>query len=219
LTLTDFLFNPNDPGRRSIHEVERYAALAGLAIRQDPATHLSAAGPLRLFLPPLAEQAAKTWMAQHVPAGMLPVALHLSAKWAGEGWPDSTCIDLARSLLDRFPALFLLVTAGPGESRFWTGANTILPQGRVQLMEKLEFADWAALLSQCRALVTMDTGSVHLAAAVATPVVDVFPVMNFLHASSRWAPWQVSHRIVQRPSPEQATDFAAEIQAALEALL
>lgn len=206
LTLTDWLPAANDPALVSIHEVERYAGLASLL----PAS-LPVAGPLRLQPMP---EAVKL---QNLPG--LPVALHLSAKWLGEGWPPDSCLRLANSLLDRFPELFLLVTAGPGEEKYFAGAASVLPPQRYQLLTQLPFGQWAGLLRGCRALVSMDTGAVHLAAAVGTPVVDVFPQQNFAHASSRWAPWRTPHRVVRRPGPDRAAEFTAEIHAALEALL
>lgn len=213
LTLTDWLQNPNDPSQASIHEVERYAALAGLA------GCASAKGPLKLSLPAETRDWATAQLATPRESGLVPVGLHLSAKWLGEDWPPDSCLTLARSLLDRFPDLFLLVTAGPGEEKFFDGAAAILPPERYRLLTQLSFADWAGLLGACRALVSMDTGAVHLAAAVGTPVVDVFPQQNFVHASSRWAPWCTPHRLVRRPDPARTAEFTAEIHAALEALL
>ena len=210
-TLSHRLRSANDPSLVSIHEVERYAGLAALVGCR------AAAGPMRFSLAAGAVDWARQLMAEQ--SAQIPVCLHLSPKWASEGWPVSTAAAVARQLLERFPALFLYVTAGPGEDRYWSGADELLPAGRFRLCNNLSLAEWAALLSQCRALVSMDTGAVHLAAAVNTPVVDVFPELNFLHASSRWAPWQVPHRIVRRPSAERTTEFMSEIQAALEALL
>lgn len=217
LTLTHRLPAANDPGLPSIHEVERYAALANLA---DPA--LAALGPLDLRLPSTATAEALATLTQALSpseAGLIPVAMHLSAKWTSEGWPPDSCLAVAAAVLEKFPSLFLLVTAGPSEQCFFAGAAQRLPQGRFLLQTDLTFERWAALLANCRALLTMDTGAVHLAAAVGTPVVDVFPQLNFAHASSRWAPWQVPHRIVQRPGPGQANQFFAAIHAALEDLI
>lgn len=214
LTLTHRLPDPNDPARVSIHEVERYSALGRLA------GCLAAAGPLRLHLPQEAREwaAAKT-AACALPSGTIPIGLHLSAKWSAEGWSDQICVEVARSLLNRFPDIFLIVTAGPGEERYFASAAAVLPTSRFALFTGLQLAQWAALLSQTRGLVSMDTGAVHLAASVATPVVAVFPELNFAHASSRWSPWQVPHRVIRRPSPAQADIFLAEICSALEDLL
>jgi heptosyltransferase III len=94
-----------------------------------------------------------------------------------------------------------------------------LPSNRFHLFTDLSLMHWAALLSQSRGLVSMDTGAVHLAAAVNVPVVAVFPETNFIHASSRWSPWRVPHQIVRRPGPTQSDLFLTAICSALEDLL
>ena len=91
-----------------------------------------------------------------------------------------------------------------------------MPPERFRLFHRLELMQWAALLAGCRALVSMDTGAVHLAAAVGTPVAVDFPEKNFAHASSRWSPWQVPHRILRRPAPASRNNFYAAIGAAVE---
>jgi ADP-heptose:LPS heptosyltransferase len=217
LTLTHRLPAANDPSLPSIHEVERYAALAGLAA-DGP---INFAGPSLLRLPDAAMAEAGALLVEKLPNSprAIPVALHLSAKWSSEGWGRETCLSAAGSILNRFPDVFLVVTAGPGEDRFFAGAADCLPADRFLLLSDLPFSGWAALLARCKALVTMDTGAVHLAAAVGTPVVDIFPKLNFAHASTRWAPWQVPHRILRRPGPARAELFWPEIHAALEDLL
>ena len=159
------------------------------------------------------------WARELIKKTPLPLALHLSAKWTSEGWPADSCVSVARSILEKLPAAFLYVTAGPGEERYFTNASAVLPANRFRILNELSFSQWAALLRHCRALVSMDTGAVHLAAAVSTPVVDVFPAMNFAHASSRWSPWQVPHRIIRRPAMDKADIFLTEIHTALEALI
>ena len=214
LTLTHRLPAANDPSQASAHEVERYAALAAL-------TGCSGAvGPMRLSLPPAAQEWAKAALDELAPdSAAVPIGLHLSAKWGSEGWDDGTCLAVARTLLDRFPQARLAVTAGPGEEKFFETAAAVLPPGRYYLFNRLELMQWAALMSRCRVLVSMDTGAVHLAAAVRTPVAAVFPAKNFVHASSRWSPWQVPHRILRRPAPVSRDEFYADLCTAVEELL
>ena len=214
LTLTHRLPSANDPSQTSAHEVERYAALAALAGCPD------AAGSTRLALPLAAQEWSKAMLTELAPdSADVPIALHLSAKWGSEGWGDGTCLKIARALLDRFPQVRLAVTAGPGEEKFFETAGSVLPPERFRLFHRLELMQWAALLAGCRVLVSMDTGAVHLAAAVGTPVAVVFPEKNFGHASSRWSPWQVPYRILRRPVPVSRDDFYADLCTAVEELL
>ncbi|HXE73382.1 MAG TPA: glycosyltransferase family 9 protein, partial [Candidatus Nitrosotenuis sp.] len=61
-----------------------------------------------------------------------------------------------------------------------------------------ELGRWAAVLGQCRALITPDTGAVHVAAAMGVPVVDLFPQRHARHCVRRWRPFGVAHRVVLR---------------------
>ena len=62
-----------------------------------------------------------------------------------------------------------LLAGDAGRAAFFETAAAVLPPGRYYLFNRLELMQWAALMSRCRVLVSMDTGAVHLAAAVRTP--------------------------------------------------
>jgi lipopolysaccharide heptosyltransferase II len=60
----------------------------------------------------------------------------------------------------------------------------------------LSVADLAALLAMAPVLISNNTGPVHLAAAVATPVVDLYALTNLQHA-----PWGVPSRVLFQDVP------------------
>ncbi len=94
---------------------------------------------------------------------------------------------------------------GGGRARF----NVIDLTGRTTLLEA------AAVLKQCRCLVSCDSGPVHLAAAVGTRTVALFrndiPGKN----PERWGPWgdDAGHVVVQAPGMDRimAEDVAAKV--------
>ncbi len=92
-----------------------------------------------------------------------PVALHPFATHPLKAWPRAHWIELAR-LLDGRGIPWLVLGKGkelfPGDPRDLTNATTL--------------REICALLSRCRALVTGDSGPMHLAAAVQTPVAALF---------------------------------------------
>jgi ADP-heptose:LPS heptosyltransferase len=57
-------------------------------------------------------------------------------------------------------------------------------------------AELAAVLTVAPLLLTNNTGPVHLAAAIGTPVVDVYAMTNVQHA-----PWRVPSRVVSLDVP------------------
>jgi ADP-heptose:LPS heptosyltransferase len=202
LVLTHRIPSPNDPSRPSaLHEVERYMELL------RPLGIDAEAQELTVPLPPDGIEGARTFLIERGAGMMRPyVALHLTPKWGLEGWNPEFLIRLSQAILGRWPHISMIATYGAAEKEWVKPLIERLPQERFTLFFGTDFRRWACLLSQCRALVTMDTGTVHLAAALRVPVVDVFPSANFEHCSARWRPWKVPSLVVRRDAvPERAT--------------
>ena len=62
----------------------------------------------------------------------------------------------------------------------------------------LSFPALCALIEAADVVITNNTGPMHLAAAVATPVVALFALTN---PPEQWGPWQVPHRLLWREVP------------------
>jgi ADP-heptose:LPS heptosyltransferase len=60
----------------------------------------------------------------------------------------------------------------------------------------LSLGEFAGLMSLSPVLVSSNTGAVHIAAALGTPVVDLYALTNPQHT-----PWQVPHRVLSRDVP------------------
>jgi ADP-heptose:LPS heptosyltransferase len=118
-----------------------------------------------------------------------PVALQITPKWSLHGWSA----EHLKQLFSQLPEDRILLY-GPGEQD-WVSAHwgeSIATQG-------LCFTDlhqYGGCLKECSALITPDTGAAHVAAAVGTPVVDVFPAVHSDHCVPRWRPWQVASEVV-----------------------
>jgi len=92
------------------------------------------------------------------------VALHPFAAHAGKVWPAARWLELMR-LLDEQGAPWCVIGQGAGLEG--------VPAGR-DLRNRCSIRQSAALLAACAALVTGDSGPMHLASAVGTPVVALF---------------------------------------------
>ncbi len=68
----------------------------------------------------------------------------------------------------------------------------------VSLAGQATFREFAALLSLADVVVTNNTGPAHVAAAVKTPVVDLFALTN---PPEQWRPWGVPHRLLHKEVP------------------
>ena len=93
-----------------------------------------------------------------------------------------------------------MLTGGPEDASIVDGVELALKQAGVTTLRvqgTVDLVILAGVLRQCQLLLTGDTGPMHLAAAVGTPVVAVFgPSMPW-----RYAPLIAEHRIVRIDLP------------------
>lgn len=130
-------------------------------------------GPAELFVSPGAELRAEDWLQQ---AGLVPgaplVALVPGAAHATKRWPLAHWKKLARDLADR--GLHVVVVGGPADVA--TGTELVAALGRhgANAAGRLDLQASGALLRRARVVVTGDSGPMHMATAVHTPVVALF---------------------------------------------
>jgi ADP-heptose:LPS heptosyltransferase len=107
-------------------------------------------------------------------AGRLKVGMHVSAGRAIKQWPEESFRDVAAHLAsDRLAAIVL--TGGPGDRAQVDLVRAALPANRVlDLSGDVSLLTVAAVIEQIDLFVTGDTGPMHLANAVGTPIVAVF---------------------------------------------
>jgi len=222
-TLTDRILSPNDPRHPSTrHEVERILdLLSPLGIASSSAAlWLAKTAPASGATSPHAtsvDPPTGTAHLQTATAHSRPIALHLSPKWLSDGWRKTWLEDLVCHLADLSPA-GLRLSAGPAEAA-WAAelAERLGAKHAVRPMGAPTFAAWCRALADCAALVTMDTGAVHVAAGVGIPVVDVFAREGNEHCVPRWKPWGVPHVVVLRDRGEGAQDPALTLEEILRA--
>lgn len=178
LTMRFPIVNSLDSASR-YHEVERYCRLVGKGLAHK---FINGAG-LRLFAmserPVLAGPEA-------------PPGFQWARKWLQGGWPE----ELLPAILQTLPAETRVFVA-PNE-RDW--ALSLIPSDRQDKVVCLpDLVEYGRAVATCRYLLSIDTGAVHVAAAVGTPVVDVFPEAGAKHTVPRWRPWMVPHQVVLKP--------------------
>jgi len=132
---------------------------------------IEAVGTRRFPLPPLAAAAAgvEEWLASLTEG---PIALlNPGGGWAGKLWPPEAFGALARRLRAR--GLVPLVSWGPGEEAL---AQRVVSAaaGDAVTTPATTLLELAALARRAAVVVACDTGPLHLACALGTPVVAVF---------------------------------------------
>lgn len=156
-----------------VHEVERnlsLAAAAGYDLAPDDDARLA----VRLGAPPDLALPAGPYVVVHpgasVPARALGADRLAAAveRLAAGGWP-------------------VVVTGGPAEAAL---AARVAGTSALDLAGRTDLGALGHVLAGAAAVVTGNTGPAHLAAAVGTPVVSIFPPTV---PAVRWRPWGVPH--------------------------
>jgi ADP-heptose:LPS heptosyltransferase len=147
-----------------------------------------------LTIPPAEAQAAE----RRVPrAGRPVVGIHASGGRAIKQWPIERFAEIARKLVAEADATIVL-TGSAQDRPLVDRVRAGLPEERVvDVAGDADLVSTAAVLQRLDVLVTGDTGPMHLAAAVGTPVVAVFGPSD----PARYAPRGPRDRIVRIDLP------------------
>ncbi|MBN2809424.1 MAG: glycosyltransferase family 9 protein [Deltaproteobacteria bacterium] len=183
-------FRPSDP---ELNRVDRALALAAFL-------GVELAGPVIYQLPvgPAHQQRARESLAAFAefPNSGPLIALHpgSSKKTAYKRWHQNGYVGLINALVENLGARVVL-TWGPGERETveLIAGNLRVPV--VVARKTVSLLDLAAIFAACDLYIGGDTGPMHLAVAMGTPVVAIFgpthPQIN--------APCGASYRIVRHP--------------------
>ncbi len=118
------------------------------------------------------EEKIEDFWRREIPVGVAVVALHSGGGWRTKRWPEERFAAVADKIQSQHGAAILLPW-GPGEEpdveRIRSNMKTraIIPPSTTLL-------ELAALLRRCSLVVTNDSGPMHIAAAMGTPVVGIF---------------------------------------------
>jgi ADP-heptose:LPS heptosyltransferase len=140
-------------------------------------------GPQRLFfdVPAAARaRAAELLAAEGAPEGTPLVALQLAASREVRRWPTASFVALGRALHERLGARMVLIGGG-GDRPYAEEVAAALGPMAIDVCGRTSIAELGAVLERSRVLVTGDTGPMHMAVAVGTPVVSLFfgPALPF----------------------------------------
>jgi heptosyltransferase-2 len=143
-----------------------------------------------------------------------------AARGPSKRWPPEHFAELGRRLCATH-GCGLVVTGGRGDA---AAARLVLDAAptALDLTGRTGLEEWAAVLQACDAVVANDSGAMHLAAAVGTPVTAIYGVTD----PERTGPLGVARRIVRsagssdrdvpRDSPEARRRLAAIAPARVE---
>jgi heptosyltransferase III len=159
-------------------------------------------------------------VARAKPAGGTTLAIHISARKPSQRWPDDRYVELIQHTLantDWQVRLFWSPGASddplhPGDdARAAAILSNIGSTTRVTPVETHSLAELIDSLAACDIVFCSDGGAMHIAAALAKPIVCLFGQSN----ATRWRPWGVAHAVLQTES-QNAADVP--LSAAVDAL-
>jgi lipopolysaccharide heptosyltransferase II len=153
--------------RGHLHQAEYYTALVS-ALGMPAAGH-----PATLSLPDDVAARAAALLLQHGIAGdRVLVGLAPGAAYGGaKQWPPDRFARVARLLYERHRVVCLLV-GSPADRA--AGRQIDAGEAVVDLVGQTDLPLLVGVLARCRALVSNDSGAMHLAAAVGLPVTAMF---------------------------------------------
>ena len=127
----------------------------------------------------------RAWAENILPPTERPrIALFFGSRQSANIWPDKNILEFISLLLEEIPEAELVLIGGEHEARsaqMMTSSLSEQSQSRVQnLICKASLGQTAALLKRCQAMVSTDSGPMHIADAVAVPIVALFTSKNYL---------------------------------------
>ncbi len=125
------------------------------------------------------------------------VAIHPSASCISKRWMPQRFAAVADRLITELKVRVCLI-AGPEDALHAHQVMDAMRHPAINLAGRLSVGELAALLQRCRLLISNDSGPVHIAAAVGTPVVDIFGRNQRGLSSQRWGPLGEEHVVLHK---------------------
>ena len=126
-----------------------------------------------------------------IPSDRLLIGIHPGGNWVYKLWDAGNYAHVANALAEKRNAAILLF-AGPNERELQQQVSEMMDVPPI-LVQTENLRHLAALISMCDVYIGNDTGPMHIAAAVGTPVVALFGSTNPI----RSGPYGSKHIVVQ----------------------
>jgi lipopolysaccharide heptosyltransferase II len=187
--LTDWVPDP-EPQRKLRHEVRRQLDLVATVGCTPSHEHLSFAVPAEAR-----RRVSELLEDEGLGRGRPLVVVHPGASAASRRYPP----EQFASALDQLSDLSGCAIVLTGDATEVDLVEHITAATRARVLSfagRLPLAQLGALLARADVVITNNTAPAHIAAAVGTPVVDLYALTNPQHA-----PWQVEHRVLFHDVP------------------
>lgn len=177
-----------------IHESE-FALAFARSLRPDPLIQVSAP---ELHLDPAVVHRIHTRIRADIGSGGLLFGVHPGNYNSAWNWPVERYSQLISILTQHAP---VVVTGGPGEEGLLARLKKALPPDtahRVVFYHDFDLEELCAVLSLVDVLTVSNTGPMHLASALGTPVVALFSAQIW-QCPAKWAPLGTGNTVLEAP--------------------
>src|SRR5580765_5317811 len=170
-----------------MHAVDRYLLVAKAVGAVE-----SGAPEFRFRLPQTGYEEVDRLLSR---SGVMPgtswVALNVSARWPTKRWPAASFAEVADRLQQEGCGAVVMI-GGPDERADVAAVSGMMKTPAIDLAGATTVGLLPALLSRASLLITNDSGPMHVAAAVGTPVVALFGPTSV----ARTGPYGLGHRVL-----------------------
>lgn len=186
--LTDWV-PETEPHQHVRHEVQRQLDLVASVGRKPHDLRLG------LRVPDEARRRVAALLEGRGLTGTTWAVMHVGATAASRRYPATQFAEVARTLAADY-GWRLLFTGSTEERPLIEAVQAESGVSSLSLGGELSLAELAALIEAAPMLISNNTAPVHIAAAVGTPVVDLYALTNPQHT-----PWMVPNRVLSRDVP------------------
>jgi lipopolysaccharide heptosyltransferase II len=124
------------------------------------------------------------------------IAVHPCTSNPSKQWPKTHFAELGDLLMSH--GYNIVMISGAQEQRFAKEVVYMMRGKPADLTGALSLKELAALLKRCRLLISGDSGPVHIAAAVGTPVAALFGKGDPGSRPARWGPYGEGHIVIEK---------------------
>jgi heptosyltransferase-2 len=127
------------------------------------------------------------------------LALHPWTSDAVKQWPIENFRKLTQSLIKEFNKKVIII-GGKEELDKSAEYFSDLGTGAINITGKTTLTQLAAVLKECKLLISGDSGPIHLASCLGTPVIAIFRSDIPAKSVKRWGPQGKGHSIIEKPN-------------------
>ncbi|MBL7157881.1 MAG: lipopolysaccharide heptosyltransferase II [Candidatus Omnitrophica bacterium] len=133
------------------------------------------------------EKVEKLLAEHHVGSDVPLIAVNPGASCPSKRWKPENFAEVCDNLADKYKARILIVS-DPANKEFAAKVVSGMKYDPVNLAGRTTVGELTALLSKCKLFISNDSGPVHIACAVETPVISIFGRKDPGLSPKRWGP-------------------------------